>query len=196
MDPPVDTWVSRAQDGDRESMERLLEHFQDRVFRRALYRIGDRDEAAEVAQDVFVLCFRKIGQFRGEASFWSWLARIVDNQVKNRWDWLRRRGKGRTFSMHDMLRGELGEEDAAWDPPDEAPDPRRQAEGREAIEALEGSMSVLSEDHREILLLRFAEDLAYEEIAAQLEISIGTVKSRINRARGELRKLMGDHLES
>lgn len=190
----MDGWVQRAQRGEREAFEALLGHFQDRVWRRALYRLGDRDEAEEVVQEVFILCFRKIAQFRGEASFWSWLARIVDNQVHNRRDWLRRRGKGKTFSIHTMLKRE-DEEDTAYDPPDPGPDPRRLASGREAVDALEQAMGQLSEDHREILLLRFADDMPYEAIAEALEISTGTVKSRINRARSELRKLMQSHLE-
>jgi RNA polymerase sigma-70 factor (ECF subfamily) len=187
--PQVRAWVQAAQQGDRRAMEDLLEYFQDRVWRRARYRIGDHDEAWEVAQDVFLTCFRKIGQFRGESSFWGWLSRIVDNQVKNRQAWWRRRRRDKTFSMHDMWKGEDGEE-TQWDPADQGPSPRQQAQGRVAVEALEENMAQLSEEHREVLLLRFADGLSYEEIAEALDISLGTVKSRINRARQELREKM------
>lgn len=190
----VESLVQRAQEGDRPAMELLLETFQDRVWRRALYRLGDRDEAWEVTQDVFVICFRKIGQFRGDAQFWTWLARIVDNQVKNRQAWWRRRGRHLTFSLQDLGPGD-GEDERAWDPPATSPSPRRQAAAREEMAALEEALTHLSEEHREVLLLRFAENLSYEEISDTLEISLGTVKSRINRARAELRRLMRDHLE-
>jgi RNA polymerase sigma-70 factor (ECF subfamily) len=189
----IDQWVREAQAGDRAAMERLLETFQQRVWRRALYRLGDHDEAWEVAQNVFVICFRKIAQFRGEAQFWTWLARIVDNQVKNRHAWWSRRGRSVTFSIHDLKEGR-GEEPLPIDPPSEEPSPRRQAAARQEVALMEEKMQQLSPEHREILLLRFADELSYEEIAESLEISLGTVKSRINRARSELRELMKDIL--
>lgn len=186
--------VRDAQGGDSQAMERLIELFQDRVWRRARYRIGDPDEAWEVSQDVFIICFRKIGQFRGEARFWTWLARIVDNQVRNRLGWWRRRRRAQTFSMEDMLHSR-DEGDRAWDPPDPSPSPRQLVEGRQALESLEQSLGELSPDHREVLLLRFADGQSYEEVAQTLNISVGTVKSRINRARRELRKKLEPHLD-
>lgn len=185
---PVDAWVKAAQGGDRQAMERLIEHFQDRVWRRARYRIGDVDEAWEVSQDVFILCFRKIHQYRGDAPFWAWLGRIVDNQVRNRKGWWRRRRRGLTFSLDELGAGD--EDHAPVEFPDHAPSPREQAAGHEAVEQLESVMEQLSPDHREILLLRFADNLSYEEIAESLSLSLGTVKSRINRARRELRVKM------
>ncbi len=185
----VVAWIEAAQKGDREAMERLIGHFQDRVWRRVLYRIGDADEAWDVAQEVFVLCFRKIGQYRGEARFWTWLARIVDNQVLNRLDWLKRRGRSVTFSLSELA-GDEDDSGRPWEPPDGAPSPRQQAAASQAMDALNAALNKVGEDHRQILLMRFSDQLSYEEIAETLEISIGTVKSRINRARAELRKLM------
>jgi RNA polymerase sigma-70 factor (ECF subfamily) len=157
--------------------------------------LGDHDEAYDVAQEVFLTCFRKIHQFRGEARFWSWLCRIVDNHVINHRGWQERRGRSKTFSLDqppsadpDAVRG--------WDPPDPSADPRREAQDHEAMAALDRNLGELGADHREILLLRFADGLSYEEIAEHLQISLGTVKSRINRARAELRARMKDHLDS
>lgn len=194
-DPPLCDWVVLAQQGDKDALESIIRHFQDRVWRRALYRIRDHDEAHEVAQEVFILCFRKIQQYRGEAKFWTWLARIVDSQVSNRRDWWKRRKQDRTCSIHDMTAGR-GEDAVEYDPPDHGPSPRRVAENAESMQALDGALAQMSEEHREILLLRFSDGLAYEEIAETLEISIGTVKSRINRARAQLRETMKEHLAS
>jgi RNA polymerase sigma-70 factor (ECF subfamily) len=185
--------VRAAQAGEAVAMEKLITHFQDRVWRRARYRIGDHDEAWEVAQEVFIICFRKIGQFRGDSQFWTWLARIVDNQVRNRQSWWRRRRQSTTFSLQDMYNSE-DEEAREFDPADSAPSPSQEVAGREAMTALERHLGELTEDHREILLLRFSDGLSYEEIAEQLQVSLGTVKSRINRARAELREKMQDYL--
>lgn len=192
-DPQVQAWITAAQKGDRDAMERLIGHFQDRVWRRVLYRIGDHDEAWDVAQEVFVLCFRKIEQYRGEARFWTWLARIVDNQVLNRLDWLKRRGRSVTFSLSEMVHDE-DRPDRDWEPPDAAPSPRQQAAANQSMEALNAALERIGEDHRQVLLMRFADQLSYEEIAQTLDISLGTVKSRINRARAELRRLMEPYL--
>ncbi|MBI3736729.1 sigma-70 family RNA polymerase sigma factor [Candidatus Sumerlaeota bacterium] len=191
-DPETLRWIRDAQAGDRDAFEQLILRYQDRVWRRALYRLGDHDEAYDLAQEVFLTCFRKIGQFRGESKFWTWLGRIVDNHVKNRQAWLIRRGSGKTVSLDAPLAGD--DEERTYDPPDPSPGPRRKVENREAMQALMGNLSRLSPDHREILLLRFADGLAYEEIAESLQLSLGTVKSRINRARAELRELMEDFL--
>lgn len=183
--------VRDAQAGNRRAMEDLIRLFQDRVWRRARYRIGDHDEASEVAQEVFLICFRKLHQFRGESHFWTWLARITDNQVRNRLGWWRRRRQNQTFSLQELWQGEEEEgQQHEWDPPDPSPSPRQEAAGREVMGALEDKLGQLSPEHREILMLRFADGLSYEEISDQLGVELGTVKSRINRARAELRVKM------
>lgn len=183
--------VRLAQGGNRQAMEDLIRLYQDRVWRRARYRIGDPDEASEVAQEVFLICFRKLNQFRGESHFWTWLARITDNQVRNRMGWWRRRRQSQTFSLQELWQGDEEEaQQQEWDVPDPSPSPRQQAAGREVMGALESKLGELSADHREILMLRFADGLTYEEIAEQLQVELGTVKSRINRARAELRQKM------
>lgn len=193
-DPEVTAWIALAKTGDREAFDRLILHYQDRVWRRALYRLGDHEEAYDLAQEVFLTCFRKLHQFRGDSKFWTWLGRITDNHVKNRYAWLKRRGKDRTFSLDAPL-AEGEDAPPGWDPPDPGAGPRKTAEDREGMETLNRGLARLSPDHREVLLLRFADGLAYEEIAEGLGISLGTVKSRINRARADLRENMRDFLE-
>lgn len=192
--PPteLEAWIASARRGDHHAMELIIKQFQDRVWRRARYRIGDPDEAWEVSQEVFMICLRKLHQYRGEAPFWYWLARIVDNQVRNRQNWWRRRKRASTFSLDDLGRNQDGEP-TGWEPADTGPSPGRQAADRESIDALEQSLAQMRPLHREVLLLRFADGQDYEQIAQTLGISLGTVKSRINRARTELRTLMKDH---
>ena len=148
---PVAGWLRRARSGDMESMEKLISHFQDRVWRKALYRIGDPDEASEVAQEVFILCFRKLAQFRGDSMFWTWLSRIVDNQVSNRRSWWRRRGSLVTYSLKPQAAGD-DEDPAPYDTPDPSPSPRQEVEGRQSLDAMNDALGDLSSDHREILL--------------------------------------------
>ena len=193
-DPEIVQWIHEAQAGDRDAFEKLFTHYQDRVWRRALYRLGDHDEAYDLAQEVLLTCFRKIEQFRGESKFWTWLARIIDNHVKNRLAWMSRRGKGKTFSLNAPM-GPEGEETFEFVLADAAPGPAREVENQEAMEVLNKNLQLLSADHREILLLRFADELSYEEISEAMNVSLGTVKSRINRARAELRTLMEDYLD-
>lgn len=191
----VKIWVERAKAQDHEAFENLVSHFQDKVWRRAMYRLRDHDEAYDLTQEVFLVCYRKIHQFRGESKFWTWLGRIIDNLAINRGSWLRRRGKGRTYSL-DAGPSTDPDGPKGWDPPDPGADPRRRAEASQAVEHLNENLEALSPEHREILLLRFAEDLSYEEIADSLRISAGTVKSRISRARAELRSLMAEFLDN
>ncbi len=190
---PVVGWIRRARNGEMDSMEQLISHYQNRVWKRALYRIGDPDEASEVTQEVFILCFRKLDQFRGDSMFWTWISRIVDNQVSNRRSWWRRRGSLVTYSLEPQTTGD-DEDPPRYDPRDPSPSPRQEVEGRQLLDALNDALGRLSADHREILLLRFSDGLSYEEISESLQISLGTVKSRINRARGELRILMEGHI--
>lgn len=194
-DAMIEQLVELAQGGDRESFDKLVVLFQDKVWRRAYYRTRNQEEASDVTQEVFLTCFRKLHQFRGEAKFWTWLGRIVDNHVKNRYAWLERRGRSKTYSLDAPLNNSEGDDAVTFDPPDESASPRRQAEDRQTVEAMMEKMGELSEDHREVLMLRFAENQTYEEISETLDISLGTVKSRINRARAELREKMKDYLD-
>jgi RNA polymerase sigma-70 factor (ECF subfamily) len=190
----LNEWIRKAQDGNEAAMERLIVFFQDAVWRRARYRLGDHDEAWDVTQETFILCFRKIGQYRGEAPFWAWLSRIVENQIKNRRSWWRRRRREQTFSLDEMGGGDPESIQKAWDPPDPSPSPRQQAAGREELALLDRALGTLRVEHREVMLLRFSDGLSYEEIAQTLGLSLGTVKSRINRARQDLKNLMQDRI--
>jgi RNA polymerase sigma-70 factor (ECF subfamily) len=182
-----------AKAGDRAAMERLLTLHQDRIFRTALSYLGGNEEGAtEVAQDVLISMARNLAGFRGESRLTTWLYRMTVNYAKN-YLAAKQRRSARFVSL-----------DAGNDPEEETPrmvqaaDPRGntrdQAAGAEMQSILQQRLALLPEDFRTVMILRFIEDQSYEEIGETLSIPVGTVKSRINRGRAELRKLMADVL--
>jgi RNA polymerase sigma-70 factor (ECF subfamily) len=180
--------VAAAQAGDLDAFDTLIRRHQDRVYNHAWRLLGDHDEASDLAQEVFVRVFRKIHLYRGDAAFTTWLYRVTSNLAKNRWKQMERQGQNRTISLDEPRGGE--DDDRPIDQPDSAPSPRQKAEGREALEHLERELQGLGHEHREVLMLRFVENLSYEEIAEALDTNLGTIKSRISRARQELRRKM------
>jgi len=186
--------IAAAQAGDLDAFDSLVRHHQDRVYNHAWRLLGDYDEASDLAQEVFIRVFRKLHLYRGEAAFSTWLYRVTSNLAKNRWKQMERQGRNRTVSLDQPL-PHADEDDRPLEQPDSAPSPRQEAEGREELGLLDRELQHLSSEHREILLLRFVENLSYEEIAEVLDANLGTVKSRICRARQELRLRMSKHLD-
>lgn len=183
--------VARARAGDGAALESLLALHQDRVYRTALGMVGGDQEAAfEVAQEVLVSAFRHFHQFRGASKFSTWLYRMVANFTKNL-QVSRGRQRRRFVSLDAPARtdssGEIPRDFAAT-----GVDAREAAAGKELMGILQQRLSELPPEFRDVLVLRYIEDLSYEEISGSLEIPLGTVKSRVNRARIELRKAMGD----
>lgn len=186
--------IDRAQNGDEAAMDILLKTHQDRVFRTALGLVGGDEEAAlEIAQDVLISAFRHLHQFRGASKLSTWLYRMTVNFAKNR-AVSRGRRSARFVSLSNPISSD-SQERVQRDVPEDKPLPRDEAAGRETIEILRDRIAELPEEFRAALMLRYFEDLSYEEIAEALEVPIGTVKSRINRGRAELRKSMADILE-
>lgn len=183
--------IRRSQQGDLEAFDSIVAAYQDRIFGLACRLMGGYDDANDLCQEVFIACFRKIGQFRGEARLQTWLYRIAVNTAKNAWKHRERRGYSKTFSIEAVSR----EDDSRpFELPSGNPSPRRQAEAIEASRALEACLERLNPEQREALVLRCIEDMSYDEIAQVLQCNLGTVKSRINRARVELRELMKEYL--
>jgi RNA polymerase sigma-70 factor (ECF subfamily) len=185
--------IAAAQAGDVEAFDTLIRRHQDRVFNQAWRLLGDHDEASDLVQEVFIRVYRKIHLYRGDAAFSTWLYRVTHNLAKNRWKQMERQGRSRTVSL-DQPRAE-DDDDRPLDRPDDSPGPRSMAEGREMLGHLEREMQGLGFEHRQVLVLRFVENLSYEEIAEVLGANLGTVKSRICRARQELRRRMEPYLE-
>lgn len=184
--------VSRAQAGDEAALEALLSACQDRVYRTALrFSAGDEESAAELAQEVLVAAYRKIRKFRGDSRLHTWLYRITANLAKNRYV-VQNRERKRFSSLDAPLGDDSGR---PRDFADSGVDPRQAAAGREMFELLQQRLDDLEPEWREVIVLRFFEDQSYEEIAEALDLPLGTVKSRISRARKALRELMKDALD-
>jgi RNA polymerase sigma-70 factor (ECF subfamily) len=186
--------LERCRQGDMEAFDRLLTLHQDAVYRTALRLLGDPEEACDLAQDVLLTAFRKIHQFRGGAKFSTWLYRITVNLARNRWKAASRRPY--VLSL-DTDGPENDEDDLAHtlDAPDSLPGPRAKAADREALRVLEHEVAALPEVFREVIILRHVEECSYEEIAEVLAVNLGTVKSRLSRAREILRERLGPLLD-
>ena len=159
----------KAQGGDRLAFTELARRHQNRVFRFLLRLTGSRDDALDLAQEAFLRAWQALPGWRPEAKFATWLFGIARNAAV---DLLRRRGVV-----------EAAAPEALPERPDTAATPFARAEAAERLRLLERALAALSPEHREILLLREIEEMAYEDIAATLSVSEGTVKSRLSRAR-------------
>ena len=174
--------VRAAQRGDDSAFEELLRTYEKRVYHLALRMCGNVDDAYEVAQEAFLSAWKGMRFFRGDSSFSTWLYRLTSNAAIDFLRRQRRQGGSDGVSLDD--------EDTFLEVADPAPSPHQQAERLELRDALARGLGALSPEHRQVLLLRELQGLTYEEIAAALELDLGTVKSRIARAREKLRKYL------
>jgi RNA polymerase sigma-70 factor (ECF subfamily) len=184
--------VARCQAGEKEAFDTLVLRHQQRALNVAYQLLRNREDAMEVAQDAFVRAYRSIGEFRGDAAFSTWLHRIVVNLARNKLRWWIRRGRETTVSMDQPL--ELSDGPVESQIASDCAAPDEHVLQREFIGRLSECMGRLPRKFREVLILRNMEELSYEEIAVVLHCSVGTVKSRIARAREALRHAMGREL--
>lgn len=173
-------FCARIASGDEGAFEILLTRYQDRVFSFCLRFLGDRAEAEDVAQDVFLTLYRSAHEFRGEASFSTWLLRIAKNQSLNRIKYLDRRGRVGRRSLDEVREERLDVSQDRGSQPDAI------VEGGQTAAIVQGAIAELDPEHRAVVVLRDVEDLSYEEIAEVTGLPIGTVKSRIHRGRSAL----------
>ncbi len=184
IDPDLDL-VERCQRKQPGAFEALVRRYQDRVFSLAFRFLRDRAIAEEVAQDVFVSVFQHVQGFQKSSKFSTWLFRIVANQCHNKAKYLRRRKHHQQESIDSGAETEDGE--LRRELPAEGESPEELSARRRLNARIQDAISALDEDHRLIVLLRDVEDLSYEEIGEALGLAEGTVKSRLHRARNELR---------
>ena len=177
--------IAQVCAGDANAFEALVVTYQKQVYNLALRTVGNEEDAADMTQEVFLRAYRALGTFRGESKFSVWLYRLTTNVCI---DFLRREKRRSTLSMTVSLDDEEGARQAEL--PDERYSPHRQAEQQELRDTLRAGLRALSEEHRQVLILRELEGLSYGEIAALLGVEEGTVKSRIARARLALREYL------
>ncbi|MFQ5792392.1 MAG: RNA polymerase sigma factor [Acidobacteriota bacterium] len=179
--------IERCLSGDESAFDQIVGRYRDMVFNMALRLLGTREEALDLSQEVFLQIYRKLGSFRQDASLRTWIYRIVFNRAKNRQRWWRRREGEMTALAVEQI-----EKDPSWElsaalqrnasmAPDEI------LERKELGHILHKAIANLPFDQKTILLLKEIEGLSYDEIAATLSLALGTVKSRLARARKALR---------
>jgi RNA polymerase sigma-70 factor (ECF subfamily) len=174
--------------GDADAFNRLVEDRTADVYA-LLYRLTeDREEARDLTQETFLQAFRSIAHFRGDSDLRTWLYRIAVNQARNRWRWWKRRRRGSTVSLDEPAARDTEQTLGARLRDDGARDPERETLAHEREGLIVAALATLARPYREAVVLRDIEGLSYEEVAAALEISIGTVKSRLSRGRTELRR--------
>ena len=183
---PVDLLVEAFREGKPGAFDAIVRTHQDRVYAFCLRMLADREDALDVAQEVFLSAYRNLAGFRGEASLSTWLLRIAANRSLNR---IRQRA---TRAAREVMSIEPQEDgDSPFQPPGREEDrPDRMMESRETRKILEAAIANLDEDSRMLVLLSDVEGFSYEELSEAVGIPLGTVKSRLHRARMALRKML------
>ena len=185
--------IRRAQQGDNGAFEELLLLHQKKVYNLCLRMSANPDDALDLSQEAFLRAWRSLGQYQFEASFSTWLFRLTSNICI---DFLRRKKRRQETSLTESY--DDSDEGAELSVPDAQPGPEQQAITNETKIELARAMEQLSPEHREILQLRVIEDLQYDQIADILGVRVGTVKSRLARARLSFRKILkaGNYFDS
>jgi RNA polymerase sigma-70 factor, ECF subfamily len=182
---PERVLLSRLRRGEPDAFEELVRLHQDRLYDFCVRMLGDREEASDLVQDIFVSAHQHLARFREDARLSTWLYRIGKNHCINRLKYLKRRGRGRSEEYGEDNEGALAE--ALGSPP--GPDAALESAREQA--RVQWAISQLEPDARMLVALRDIEGLAYEEIVDITELPLGTVKSRLHRAREKLADLLG-----
>jgi RNA polymerase sigma-70 factor (ECF subfamily) len=173
--------VQKLQRGQTDAFEILVRRHEKSIFNLVYRMLGDYDEAAEVSQEAFLSAYRAIGTFRGESNFSTWLYRIALNHATTRRKSLNTRQQ-RNVSIENT--------EPVSDP---QPGPAETMEKKEIRERVQQALNKLEPDDATVILLRDLQDVSYEEVARVLEIPIGTVKSRLHRARQALKNELASY---
>jgi len=180
--------IERCKAGDQKAFAEMVLQSQKKVFNIAYRMLGNSEEAKDLAQEVFVSVFNSIKGLREEIKFDSWLTRVTLNHCRNRWKYLRRRQYFNSDSLDDPIETEDGEVPrAVHDPSD---NPEALYEKKMLQELVQKGLQQLKEDQRELLVLRDLQGFSYEEICELLGLPEGTVKSKLHRARMDLKQVL------
>ena len=185
--------VQDAKAGNREAFDELVVRYQERIYHFVRRSLGNEQDARDVTQEAFIKAFRNLSRFREEAAFSTWLYPIAINLATSKKRTYIQRRKVGQVSLDAPRRGSFGEH--RIEPVDESDRPSDRTEQREIEERIHAAIADLDEQPRQIVVLRDLQGLRYDEIGRILEIPIGTVRSRLHRARLELRSKLEGLLE-
>ena len=177
--------IEKVNQGDTSAFEALVQTYQGRIYTLCRYLLKNPQDAEDAAQDTFVKAFQGLKSFTPTSTFYTWLYRIAVNTCLD----FKRKSSLQSFYSSADIRKKL---DMV---PSKLPSPESAYAAKESIHALRVALNSISEKLRVVIVLKEIEGLSYEEIASILGVSVGTVKSRISRAREELRKMMEEFTE-
>lgn len=187
--------IAACRKGRMDAFGSLIAKYQDRLYNAILRMCGDRDQAADLCQEAFVKVLERLDTFRGNSQFYTWLFRIAVNLTISR---RRRDGRVRFTSLSSDV--ELGDGQAAalagHGVPARQTDPARQVMDSELMRRVLEAMETLEDEFRVVVVLRDIEGMDYDQIASVLSAPVGTVKSRLHRARLMLREKLGDIVDA
>lgn len=183
--------VRRFNGGDESAFVEIVSRHREKVFSIAQGLLRNHADAEEIAQDTFIRAHRGLANFRGDSSLATWLHHVTVNLARNRYWYFHRRKRHATLSLDCPMSEDANGTFADFMPSPE-PQPSREAITGEFVELVTTCMDKLPPHQREILAMRNLLNHSYEEIATMLSLEVGTVKSRIARARGQLRSLMAE----
>ncbi len=172
--------VQEAIRGNREAFDVLVEKYYKKIYNLAYRFVGDREEANDLAQEIFTAAYKNLKKFRGDAKFSTWLFQIASNRGKNKFKYLKRRGH---FANRPQTEEEEERDPLKSGIPDHSTNPETLLAGKQIQRLVQKAIDDLDPDHKEIVVLRDIEGFSYEEIARVLNLPEGTTKSRLHRAR-------------
>jgi RNA polymerase sigma-70 factor, ECF subfamily len=189
ISPEETLFILRLQANEDAAYDELVRTYHVSIYQVAYRMLGDTADASDVVQEIFLKVFRHIGGFKSEASLKTWIFRIALSEILNRLRWWKRRYRSSTVSIDEPAPNGNGHYFA-----DSKPTPEEVLQSKEQEDAVQHALRKLSSDHRSIVVLRDIEGFSYAEIAGVLGVSIGTVKSRLARARADLKKSLMRYL--
>ena len=177
--------LRRAQGGDPEAFEQLMQPLEQLVWRVCWHYTGNREATEDCGQETMIRIWRNLGNYRGECALESWVYRIAANCCM---DWLRKKKRDKSVSVEPLR-------EQGFDPADTAPGTEEQIVQEDERRRLREAIAELPEDQREALILTQLEKISYEETARRLGVEEGTVKSRVNRAKARLKEMLSEGRE-
>ncbi|MCK4966271.1 sigma-70 family RNA polymerase sigma factor [bacterium] len=186
--PTDEELIERFQNGDVYAFEQIVQRYKDQLLNFAYRFLGDREDSEDIVQETFLRIFRKKHAYKNIAKFSTWIYTITGNLAKTE---LRRRKKRKLFSLSG-----LKYDNKEYEIPDTRRNPEEQADSAVKDEIIQSAINSLSPKFKEVIILRDVQELSYEEISSIVKVPLGTVKSRVNRARLKLQGLLKDLLVS